>query len=65
MLSRKGSERTEDSGTKGMSAAAAEFTADLDKASKEAVDEMKLYEEEFLRKIEKEVGYMMESVRNR
>ena len=48
MLARKGSERTaadEESGTKGMSAAAAEFTADLDKASKEAVDEMKLYEE--------------------
>lgn len=53
MLSRKGSDRTAvdkarpdgDSAAKGMSAAVVGFTADLDNASKEAVDEMQLYEE--------------------
>ncbi|KAI0137949.1 hypothetical protein F4776DRAFT_95974 [Hypoxylon sp. NC0597] len=57
------------SGTKGISpshaAALAAFGADLDKASKEVVEEMMTYEEEFLKEIEKEAGNILHSFLNR
>ncbi|OTA84713.1 hypothetical protein M434DRAFT_16343 [Hypoxylon sp. CO27-5] len=41
------------------------FGADLDKASKEAVEEMTTYEEKFLKEIEKEAGNILHSFLNR
>ncbi|KAI1416265.1 hypothetical protein F5Y13DRAFT_186517 [Hypoxylon sp. FL1857] len=41
------------------------FGADLDQASKEVVEEMKTYEERFLKEIEKEAGNILHSFLNR
>ncbi|KAI0842608.1 hypothetical protein F5Y06DRAFT_292541 [Hypoxylon sp. FL0890] len=56
-------------GTNGISPSHAEaldaFAADLDKASKEVVEEMMTYEEKFLKEIEKEAGNILHSFLNR
>ncbi|KAI2467555.1 hypothetical protein F4781DRAFT_307898 [Annulohypoxylon bovei var. microspora] len=70
--SRKGSRLNIDSSTKGMTSASAShsealvgFGADLDKASKDVVEEMVTYEEKFLKEIEKEAGKILHSFLNR
>ncbi|KAI1380625.1 hypothetical protein F4677DRAFT_440957 [Hypoxylon crocopeplum] len=42
-----------------------EFGADLDKASRDVVEEMISYEDEFLKEIEKEAGNILHSFLNR
>ncbi|KAI1653357.1 hypothetical protein F4813DRAFT_393805 [Daldinia decipiens] len=80
MLSRKGSDGAGDetrlsgaSVVSGISPSAsashvealARFGTDLDRASKDVVEEMTTYEEKFLKEIEKEAGNILHSFLNR